>query len=297
MPHLRQSKPVDESLSIRFILPVMAENLFTILIGLVFSQIISTISASALAAIGMANAVMQVVFALFSMVITGAAVLVSRQIGAGENQEAADTIEQAVLFSLLSTAAIAVICIASSRWTLGLLMSTAEEQLFSEAVRYYRVLMLSLPAYVLYSVLSGIYRSLGNSKMPLAAAMLMNLLQLLFAWVFIKGFRLEELGAGLAYLLCRLVGAGFLLVMLLRDHHFFVLRVRNMVRLRASTFLRILRLGIPMSLESLFVQAGYMLANSMSISLGTFESGVYQIMNTLNGFATLPQGKIGRAHV
>ena len=39
----------DESLSFRFTLPVVAENVLTIFIGLLFSRIISSISASALA--------------------------------------------------------------------------------------------------------------------------------------------------------------------------------------------------------------------------------------------------------
>lgn len=80
----------------------------------------------------------------------------------------------------------------------------------------------------------------------------MNLM--LFAWMFIKGFQLEELGTGLAYLLCRLIGAGFPLIMLLQDCCFFVLRVRNVVWLWGSDLLRILRLGLPMRLENLSVQ-------------------------------------------
>ena len=90
--------------TLRFTLPVMLENTLTIFIGLVFSRIISTISGSALAAIGMANTVMAVIFSLFSMVTTGAAVLVSRQIGAGEGAAAADTIEQGGFLSLACSA-------------------------------------------------------------------------------------------------------------------------------------------------------------------------------------------------
>ena len=77
---------------------------------------------------------------------------------------------------------------------------------------------------------------------------------------------------------------------LMHNHRFFVLRIRRMLRPHWDTIRRILRIGLPISVESLFVQVGYMLANSMSISLGTFESGVYQIINTLNNFITLPQG-------
>ena len=88
---------LNGSLSLRFILPVIGENMLTILIGLVFSGIIGVISSSALAAIGMANSVMALVFSLFSVVTTGATVLVARQIGAHENGPAAQTIEHVAL--------------------------------------------------------------------------------------------------------------------------------------------------------------------------------------------------------
>lgn len=276
--------------TLRFTLPVMLENTLTIFIGLVFSRIISTISGSALAAIGMANTVMAVIFSLFSMVTTGAAVLVSRQIGAGEGAAAADTIEQGGFLSLACSAGMTALCLLTAQPLLRLLMPTAEDQLFSEALRYYDMLMLSLPAYVLHGMLSSAARSTGDSRSPMAVALLMNLSQIAFAYLFIDVLPLQEVGAGLSYVCCRLVGAGLMLGALVRDHRFFVLRLRNMLRPRGATVRRILRLGLPVSAESLFVQVGYMLANSMSISLGTFESSVYQVMNTLNTFLTLPQG-------
>ena len=63
------------------------------------------------AAIGMANSVMALVFSVFSVVITGASVLVSRQIGAHENDQAAQTIEQAVFLTLLITVLVGTGCI------------------------------------------------------------------------------------------------------------------------------------------------------------------------------------------
>ena len=75
---------LDTSLSLRFMLPVIAENVFTIGIGLVFSRFISTISGSALAAIGLANNVQAVLHGLFGIMITGTAVLVARHVGASD---------------------------------------------------------------------------------------------------------------------------------------------------------------------------------------------------------------------
>lgn len=290
MKGLRAGNTLDESLTLRFTFPVIAENTLTIFVGLVFSQIISTISGSTLAAIGMANVVMTTVFSLFSMVITGAAVLVSRQIGAGEGAQAADTIEQASFLAIVTTVLITVASVLLAQQTMRLLMPTAEDVLFGETVRYYRVLMLSLPCNVLYSVLSGVCRSMGDSRNPMLATVMMNLAQILFAWLFIRVMGLGEIGAGLAHVGCRIVGAGLMLWVLLRSHRFFVLKIRNFFRPRWQTCLRILRIGVPVTIESVFVQVGYLLGNSMAIALGTFECGVYQVLNTLNTFVSLPNG-------
>lgn len=279
----------DSALSMRFILPVIGENVLTIMIGLTFSQIISGISSSALAAIGMANTVQNFVFAVFSMITTGASVLVARRVGEGNGQDAAEIVEQSVLLSIVFGSAVAMLCIAAASPILHLLMPTAEDALFAEAVSYFRILMLSLPFYVLHNTLSVIFRSAGNGKTPLRIALLMNLVQLGAGFLFISALGLEEVGAGLAYVLCRMLGAALILHSLLHYHVHFAVRMRNMLRVKPSVCKYILRTGIPTSIESIFVQFGYMLANSMSIALGTFEAGVYQILNTLNTFVGLPQ--------
>ena len=285
-----RTERLDESLSMRFILPVMLENAVTIGVGLVFSGMISTISGSALAAIGIANQVMAVVFALFSMVTVGATVLVSRHVGAGEGMAAAETIEQTVLLTLLVTGAVAAAGIAGATVLMRLIMPDAEAQLFGEAVRYFRILLVTLPAYVLHGVLGSVSRALGDSRSPFRVAMIMNGVQLAAAWLFISVLGWDETGAGLSYGVCRVAGAALMLAVLLRDRRHFVLQPARMLRMQPGVFRRILRIGIPISVESVFVQVGYLVANSMAVSLGTYLCGVYQIVNTLNTFVTLPQG-------
>ena len=283
----------DKHASLRFVLPVIGENMLTISIGLVFSQIISGISASALAAIGMANTVQNLVFALFSMVTTGASVLVARRIGEGDYQDASKTIEQASLLSVVFSTTIAALCIAFAQPILRLLMQNAEDALFGEAVSYFRILMLSLPCYVLHSTHSTVFRSMGDGKTPLRVAMLMNIVQLAAGYLFISVLHLEEIGAGLAYVLCRLVGCGMILYALLHDHRYCAVSLRRMLKPDRAACSHIMRIGAPLSVESMFVQVGYLLANSMAIALGTAEAAVYQILNTLNAFIGLPQNVTG----
>jgi len=290
MSRLPKLRELDESLTIKFVVPVIMENSLTIFFSLVISQINSTISSSALAAIGMANTIFTVISAIFSMVTTGTSILVSRQVGAGENQDAADTIEQSVFLSMFAGILIMIICIVFSNPILRLIMPTAEDTLFGEAVRYFNVIMISLPFSVLNTVLGGVCRGLGNSRMPMINAMVLNPIQIALSWLTISWLKLDEVGAGITSLIIRIMGAGLLLIAIMRDHRRFILKIRNMLRPKRQTCLRILHIGVPVSFESIFVQLGYMLGNSMAISLGTFESGVYSIINTINGFTSLPQG-------
>lgn len=283
-------RELDESLTRKFVVPVIMENSLTIFFALIISQINSTISSSALAAIGMANTIFTVISAIFSMVTTGSSILVSRQVGAGENQDAADTIEQSVFLSMFVGILIMILCIVFASPILRLIMPNAEEALFGEALRYFRVIMISLPFSVLNSVLGGVCRGLGNSRMPMINAIVLNPIQILLSLLTISWLRLDEVGAGITSLIIRILGAALLLVAIMRDHRRFILKIRNMFHPKRQTCLRILRIGIPVSFESIFVQLGYMLGNSMAIALGTFESGVYSIINTINSFTSMPQG-------
>ncbi len=285
----KRMEQLDSALSSRFVVPVIAENMFTIATTMITTQVISTISSSALAAIGMANTVWNVIVALFSVVTTGTVLLVARQIGAEQYEEASDTIEQSILLSIAGSLLISIVGVISATGLLRLLMPTAEEALFMEAVRYYRIVLLSLAGLVTTSMLSGVSRGMGDSRTPLVANTTMNLSLVLFAWLFVNRLHMEEIGAGLAYVGCRLIGIAIMLYSIIGRNRLLHIRIREIFKPHFDTIRHICMIGLPVSIESIFVQVGYLVAGSMSIALGTFRSTVYQVMNTLTNFTSIPQ--------
>ena len=271
-------------LSPEFVIPVVLENAVVLVVGLLFSRSIATISDSALAATGIANVILNTVFAVFSVVITGGAVIVSRLNGEGDREGAADTVERTLGFSLYLSLAVAALLIAVSAPMLRLLEPSAEPQFLRESLRYYRVLMLSLPLYVLYSVMAGMCQAMGDTRRPMTAIVTMSLTQLGFAWLFIRILRMEELGAALTYVCCRGVGLGLMTVALLHNKPGLRFRFWRSVNLAGGggVIRRVLRVGAPVSISGTFVQLGYLIINSMAISLGTFASGVHQILTSIN---------------
>lgn len=278
---------------LRFTLPVAAENLISQLIGMVVSMLIGGITKSALAAVGLVNQTVSMYSALFSLMSTGGAVLLARSIGAGDQQESSRIAEQNLLLALVVSILMSVLSLLAATPIMNLLMNNVDETMFSEGVIYFRLMMLSFPAMIVNTVASAMLRAAGNSRGPMITTMLVNVVQVAGSALFIPALKLGITGAGLSYVLARYTGAVIISFMLLKYHGSFRIHLKRMLRPHFPTWARMARIGVPNSLESTLVQAGYLIANTLIVGLGTHQAAVYQVTNTLYGFAAYPQGICG----
>lgn len=274
---------------VAFATPIILENLFTTAIGLVFSAIIGGISGSALAAMGLVNTFVNVVNSSMCFVTTGSSVLTARLVGEGNQAETSRTVEQAILLALFIGCAITVVCEVFSEAILQPLLHAKDEATFAEGLRYYRMIVLSTPFWILYNTLVGVLRASGEARASLCGAVVVNVTQMASAWLMISVLKMEMIGAGLAYVACWLAGSTVLGFVCARNHRHFCLHLKNILRPNKAVLWHICRLGAPKVPESLSVQAANLIANSMAMGLGTHEASVYQISNTLNTFSALPQ--------
>ena len=278
---------------IRFTLPVAAENLISQMIGMVVSILIGGITKSSLAAVGLVNQTVSMYSAIFSLMSTGGAVLLARSIGAGNTEESSRIAEQNLLLAVGVSVIMGVLSLLAASPIMHLLMNNVDETMFSEGVIYFRLMMLSFPAMIVNSVASAMLRASGNSRGPMLVTMLVNVVQVASAALFIPLCKLGIAGAGLSTLAARFTGAALVSIMLFRSHGSFRIRPKNLLKPHFATWLRMARIGVPNSLESTLVQAGYLIANTMIVGLGTHQAAVYQVTNTLYGFASYPQGICG----
>lgn len=283
----------DLSQILRFTLPVAAENLISQLIGMVVSMLIGGITKSALAAVGLVNQTVSMYTALFSLMSTGGAVLLARSIGAGDQQESSRIAEQNLLLALAVSILMSILSLLAATPIMKLLMSNVEETMFNEGVIYFRLMMISFPAMIVNTVSSAMLRAAGNSRGPMITTMLVNVVQVAASALFIPALKMGITGAGLSYVVARYAGALIISFMLLRYHGSFRIHLPRMLRPHFPTWARMARIGVPNSLESTLVQAGYLIANTMIVGLGTHQAAVYQVTNTLYGFAAYPQGICG----
>ncbi len=274
--------------TVQFALPIVFETVFSTFLGLVVSSLVGGISGSSLTVISQGNMIVNLIVASLSMLTTGASVLCARMQGAGEYREASNVLEQALLLSTVFSSAITVLCLVFTVPILTLLMPNAEPAVMAEGVDYFRVLILSLPFLSVSSMLTSAQRVSGDSRSVMVVNTSTTLSLLLFGFLFLRMLTPSVTGAALMYLFARMVCLALALLAVIRSHRY-RLQLRRILKPHFPTFKRIFYVGIPATFEAIFVQAGYLLAGSMVIGLGTFEAAVYNVANTLYSFASLPQ--------
>ena len=274
---------------IRFTIPIALETLFTQLIAMIVPALVGGISTSALAAVGLVNQTVAMYSAVFALMSTGGAVLLARAIGSGDRVDSSRIAEQNILLTLLAGLLMGGISLAASVPIMHLLMPASSAEMFAEGLLYFRMMMISFPALTMQTVSSALLRAAGDSRNPMTGTVVLNLVQAAFAALLIRLLDMGLVGAGLSYVIARYIGALFMGLMLLRHRRGFAVNMRNLFRPHLPTWARMVKVGVPNSLESTLVQAGYLIANIMITGLGTHEATVYQVTNTLYGFASYPQ--------
>lgn len=146
---------------------------------------------------------------------------------------------------------------------------------FQAALDYTRVIVLGLPFLMFCSALTAIIRADGNPKFAMKAMMLGAAINLVLDPLFIFGFHMGVVGAGIATVIGE-VASGLLCLSRLR--HMQTVRIRKEWLLPTpSVFLQILRLGFPSFLTQIMTAVVQVTMNNLMKHCGaatTFGSDV-----------------------
>ena len=273
--------------AITFALPIITENIVTTVITMVLATYIGKLSSTALTAMGTTNTIINFINTLSYMMTTAAAVVVSRALGAEEKHEASVAAEQGVASTALFFTVIGSLFALLAPAVISLLTPTAEPQLFEETVLYLRLLSISLPFFYVYQVCCLLLRAAGTTVHPMLLTILLNGIQIVLSALVVTKTDYGLMGLGVVYIICRVVVAVPAFIVLLKRHTLSFSFVR-MLKPNFEMLKRIFRLGIPDTLSGIFVQGGYILANTMIVGLGTFEATTYQVVYQVQLICYIP---------
>ena len=171
-------------LILSFMLPLLFGLLFQQFYSMVDTVVVGKfLGVDALAGVGSTGSINFLVLGLCNGVCAGFAIPVAQKFGQkdfeGLRRFVGNMIWLGTAIALIVTLATTTLCASILRW-----MDTPEEA-FSYAYDYIWVIFLGIPATMLYNLLSGIIRSLGDSRTPLVFLILSSLMNVVLDIVFI----------------------------------------------------------------------------------------------------------------
>ena len=220
----------------------------------------------AIAAVGANSPVIGVILNLFIGISLGANVVIANAIGRKDEKAVEQAVHTSVLAAFLSGLIVTILgelCIGN---LLGLLNVPAE--VFPYALLYIRIYLLGMPVIVLYNFEAAIFRSTGDTKVPLQALAFSGVLNVILNLFFVIVLKMNVNGVAIATVLSNVVSSGILFVRLMHTEKWIHLEIRKL-RIHKNCLMKILQIGLPAGIQSAVFNIANVVIQSAINSLGT----------------------------
>ena len=266
---------------LRLAIPIILEQMATILLGVVNTIMVGQLGKEAVAAVGNVDTLSRCIFPIFAGIGVGATILIAQAIGKKREDEACDITKQALYAGFLLAILITLVLIITRREVIGLLLGHTEETVIELAGIYYRITILSYPFMFIYYAINGVMRGSGNTRTPLAVTVIMNIINAVMGYLLIYGVSLNVFGisrkisglgvtgAAIAITIARVFGAAMNLYILVRGKNVIRLKQWNQWKINTGIFTEILKTGIPYGLEQFALQTGKLVLQVVINGMGT----------------------------
>ena len=288
----RQHKPISIRRDVfRLSMPVLLSSLFQRLVSIVDVFLTGGLGASAIAAAGLGQLLMVTTMTFFWGLSTGVTVVISHLWGAGRREDAGRAAYVACLAGIIMTA---ICSLVGSRWGGDVARLMGASPIVQElATDYIRLVFLWMIWTTGLNLLSAIMHGAGDTRTPMEAIILVNILHVLLAWPLIYGKlgmpALGVKGAAIAINSSEFVGFSYLLIQAIRKKY--IIFSRPDFRL----FSRIWNVGWPVALERVAQQSGQLFYSSFIIAYGTTAYAAHQIGLSIESLSFMPGAGMGIA--
>ena len=254
-------------LILQFCIPLFFGMLFQQFYSMMDTVIVGKfLGVNALAAVGATGSINFMIIGFCMGVCTGFAIPVAQQFGAGDyhalRKYVANSAWLTIAFAGVMTVGVCALCRQILMW-----MNTPSD-IMDGAYGYIFIIFLGIPVTYLYNLLSGIIRSLGDSKSPLIFLVFSSILNIALDMALILVFRMGVAGAAWATVISQAIsGIACLIYMMKR---FEILKItKEEWRLDGKYAAVLCNMGIPMGLQYSITAIGSVILQTAVNMLGS----------------------------
>lgn len=221
---------------------------------------------AAMAGIGTDLSILGMTIFLLLGLALGSNVVIAQSIGRRDKEAVEKAVHTAVLFSLLAGVCVAILGQLIAEPILGLLDIPPE--VMPNAISYLKIYLFGMPIILLYNFQAAIFRSVGETQMPLYALLLASIFNIVLDLFFVCVLKLDVTGVAIATVLANAVSALVLLRRLLQREDWIRLDLKKL-RIDRATFAEIIRIGLPAGIQNAVFSLANVVIQGAINSLGT----------------------------
>lgn len=275
---------------IHFTLPLIIGNFFVLTYNAADSVVVGRyVGANALAALGAASPVMNVLLFLIIGICLGMSVLMGRYFGEGDIATLKRVISTSLIVGGAFTFVLVLFGFFSSRLILSLLSTPTE--ILDDATTYLRIIFIGFIFSFIYNIYASTLRSMGNSKISLyfliASAVLNIVMDLLFVVVWKQGVA----GAAWATVIAEAMAALFCVVYV-RLRIPILKFAKNEFVLDRSLLRTIVSYSSVAAMQQITLHLGKFLIQGAVNPLGVVAIAAFNAVNRIDDFVMIVQQNI-----
>ena len=265
-----------------FSLPLICSGVLQLLFNAADIIVVGRYAGShAMAAVGATSALINLLVNFFIGISVGANVLVARFCGAGDFDDAQQTVQTALITAVAGGALLVVIGIALARPMLVWMATPAE--VLDQAVLYMRIYFIGMPATMLYNFGAAILRAVGDTRRPLYFLMFSGVVNVLCNLFFVIVLHMGVAGVATATVIAQVISATLIVLCLMRVDGMCNVNLKN-IHFHADKFARMMQVGLPAGLQSVIFNISNVLIQSSINSFGAIVVAGNTAASNIEGF-------------
>ena len=278
---------------VAFTLPMLIGNIAQQLYSTVDSIVVGKyIGDNALAAVGSATPLLNMLLVLFIGISAGANIMVSQYFGAKNRDGLSYTIGNSI--TVTAIACLLLILVAAPLIRPILIMLNTPESILDWCADYLMISLIGMAGMAYYNILSNILRGMGDSFSALIYLLIATVLNIALDIFFVAYVQMGVGGVALATVIAQFVSSVLCLIKLARMRENFDFNL-HYLKPKGAYVKTLVRLGLPSGLTQAIFSSAMIVVQSLTNQFGEIFIAANVVIMRVDGFAMMPNFSFGTA--
>ncbi|MBQ2614317.1 MAG: MATE family efflux transporter [Clostridia bacterium] len=277
--------------------------LFTIpmIIGNIAQQLYNTVDSivvgkyigdNALASVGSAGPLLNMLLVLFIGISAGATIMTSQYYGAKDREKLSYTIGNSI--TVTAICCVFLILVASPLIRPILVLLNTPDEIIDGCAGYLMISLIGIAGLAYYNILSGIIRGLGDSFTPLIYLLIATVINVVLDIYFVAVVQMGVAGVALATVIAQAISSILCLVKLAKMREYFDFKLKYL-KPKKDFVKTIISLGLPSGATQAIMSSAMIVVQSLTNQFGPQFIAANVVIMRVDGFAMMPNFSFGMA--